>query len=209
MNPLRKKLLDMCASVKQRYIQSWLYLHCKRNADYVYQEILRRQFCQAENVIFESDVITHDPQCISIGEGSRLHHHVIITAWRHHFTGNGDAKLVIGAGADIGEYTHISARGHMHIGANLLTGRWVTITDNGHGNTEIENLQEAPIERKLFSKGDVLIGNNVWIGDKATILPGVSIGDGAIIAANSVVTKDVPAYCIAAGNPAKIIKQVK
>lgn len=53
----------------------------------------------------------------------------------------------------------------------------------------------------------MIIGNNVWIGDKATILPNVSIGNGAIIAANSVVTKDVPEYCIVAGNPAKIIKQ--
>lgn len=209
MNPIRKKILDLWVSVKQRYIQSWLYLHCNRNADYVRQEILRRQFRKAENVFFASDIITHDPHCISIGAGSRLHHHVIITAWQHHFTGDGDADLIIGKGADIGEYTHITARGHMQIGDNLLTGRWVTITDNGHGDTEISHMTEAPSIRQLYSKGDVFIGNNVWIGDKATILPGVTIGDGAIIAANSVVTKDVPSYCVAAGNPAKVIKQVK
>ena len=96
----------------------------------------------------------------------------------------------------------------MKIGKNLLTGRWVTITDNSHGNTDYESLVSPPSQRTIVSKGDVTIGDNVWIGDKATILPGVTIGDGVVVAANSVVTKDVPAYCVVAGNPAKIVKQV-
>ena len=58
------------------------------------------------------------------------------------------------------------------------------------------------------SKGEVEIGNNVWIGDKATILAGVVIGDNVIVAANSVVTKSVPSNTIVAGSPAKIIKQL-
>ncbi|MGK7955031.1 MAG: CatB-related O-acetyltransferase [Crocosphaera sp.] len=57
------------------------------------------------------------------------------------------------------------------------------------------------------SKGDTVIGNDVWLGYNSLILPGVKIGDGAIIAANSVVTKDVNAYTIMGGNPAKIIRQ--
>ena len=57
-----------------------------------------------------------------------------------------------------------------------------------------------------MSKGPITIGKNVWIGDKATILPGVTIGDGAVIAANAVVTKNVSAYNIVGGNPARIIK---
>ena len=65
---------------------------------------------------------------------------------------------------------------------------------------------QDPLKRPIVSKGPVRIGDNVWIGDKATILPNVSIGNGAIIAANAVVTKDVPPYSVAAGNPAKIIK---
>ena len=56
-------------------------------------------------------------------------------------------------------------------------------------------------------KGDTVIGNDVWIGKNVTILPGVHIGDGAIIGANSVVTKDIPAYHIAGGNPCKIIRK--
>ena len=56
-------------------------------------------------------------------------------------------------------------------------------------------------------KGDLVIGNDVWIGYKATIMAGVTIGDGAIIASNSVVTKDVEPYSIIGGNPAKLIRK--
>lgn len=206
MNPIRKKILDIYVSWQEWYESKWLFKHISRNRDYIYQEQLRRQFRKADDVYFESDIVTHDAHCISIGEGSRLHHHVIVTAWQTHFTGENDADLIISEGADIGEYTHITAIGHMKIGKNLLTGRWVTITDNSHGNTDYETLQQAPLGRRLSSKGNVSIGDNVWIGDKATILPGVNIGDGAVIAANSVVTKDVPAYSVVAGNPAKLIK---
>ena len=56
------------------------------------------------------------------------------------------------------------------------------------------------------SKGDTLIGNDVWIGYSATIMPGIRIGDGAIIATKSVVTRDVEAYTVVGGNPAKEIR---
>lgn len=89
---------------------------------------------------------------------------------------------------------------------NHCFGRWVTISDNDHGEVIREQLDTPPADRPLHVKGPVTIGSNVWIGDKATILSGVTIGDGAVIAANSVVTKDIPAYTVAAGNPAHVIK---
>ena len=57
-----------------------------------------------------------------------------------------------------------------------------------------------------LAKGDLVIGNDVWIGNGATLLPGVTVGNGAVIAANSVVTRDVPAYAVAGGNPARVIR---
>ncbi len=65
----------------------------------------------------------------------------------------------------------------------------------------------TPQNDDLPFKGDTVVGNDVWIGYKATIMPGVTVGDGAIIAAGSVVVNDVPAYSIVGGNPARIIKQ--
>lgn len=62
------------------------------------------------------------------------------------------------------------------------------------------------IEGHPASKGDIIVGNDVWIAHGAKILSGVTIGDGAIIAANSLVTKDIPPYAIAMGSPAKVVK---
>ena len=64
-----------------------------------------------------------------------------------------------------------------------------------------------PAENELPYKGDTVIGNDVWIGYDALIMPGVTIGDGAIIAARSVVTADIPPYAVVGGNPARIVRQ--
>lgn len=61
-------------------------------------------------------------------------------------------------------------------------------------------------KHEAFSKGDIIIEDDVWIGANVTILSGVRIGQGAVIAAGSIVTKDIPAYAVAAGNPATVIK---
>ena len=67
--------------------------------------------------------------------------------------------------------------------------------------------QAPPHLGQLPRKGDIMVGNDVWIGRESVILPGVHIGDGAIIAARSVVAKDVPAYTVAGGNPVRVLKQ--
>ena len=67
--------------------------------------------------------------------------------------------------------------------------------------------QPVPPLTEMPIKGDTIVGNDVWIGENATILPGVKIGDGAIIGMNSVVTKDVEPYTIVGGNPARVIRK--
>lgn len=118
-------------------------------------------------------------------------------------------KLTIGSNCNFGAYNHITCTNEVTIGNNVLTGKWVTISDNSHGTTDEESLKLPPVLRPIVSKGKVYIGNNVWIGDKATILAGVTIGDGAVIGANAVVTKDVPSLSVVVGNPAIIIRKVK
>ena len=72
--------------------------------------------------------------------------------------------------------------------------------------SEIQKKVAPSIKVAGKSKGDVRIGNAVWIGDSVIVLPGVNIGDGAVIGAGSVVTKDIPPFSIAVGNPCKVIK---
>ena len=145
------------------------------------------------------------PWCISIGDGTGFADDIYITAWDKSFQ-QITPELVIGRNCSFGAMNHITCCNKIVIGDNLLTGKWVTISDNNHGSTDKATLQMHPTERPVVSKGPVVIGNNVWIGDKATVLSGVSIGDGAVVAANAVVTKDVPAYSVVAGNPARIVK---
>lgn len=137
----------------------------------------------------------------------------VLEAWentenRNSRTGN-LPSVIIGDNVSLGEYCHITAIECVKIGNNLLTGRFVTITDNSHGLTDLESLKLPPLKRPIVSKGAVTIKDNVWIGDKVTILPNVTIGEGAVIAANSVVTKDVPPYSVVGGIPAKILHKNK
>lgn len=153
------------------------------------------------NSLVAKDVSILREENIHIGNNCSIQSHCTLET-------TGAGKIEIADGLSLGEYSHITSANEVTIGKNLLTGRFVLITDNSHGeNKSKAELNIAPLQRAVYSKGKVVIGDNVWIGDKATILAGVTIGNGAIIAANAVVTKDVPAYSIAAGVPAKIIKK--
>ena len=116
-------------------------------------------------------------------------------------------RIRIGRNCMLGDRNFITACNRIEIGDGVLTGEDVLISDNGHGDRQ-DIIQDdcAPKQRKLYSKGAIRIGNHVWIGEHAAILAGVTIGDGAVIGANAVVTHDVPSHSIAVGNPAKIIE---
>lgn len=145
---------------------------------------------------------------ISIGDYTCIQSHSVLGCWERYGEQRFSPSLTIGSHCSIGEYNHITACNKITIGDGLLTGRFVYIGDNAHGGLSLEEAAIPPVERKLQSKGEVVIGNNVWIGDKATILAGVHIGDNVIVAANAVVTKDVPSNTMAAGVPARIIKSL-
>lgn len=117
-------------------------------------------------------------------------------------------SIKIGDNVSIETDCHISAVNSVEIGDNVLIASFVFISDHSHGEATAKDLDFPPLQRKLYSKGPIKIGRNVWLGEKVTILGGVSIGESAIIGAGSVVTKNIPARCVAAGNPAKVIKQL-
>lgn len=144
---------------------------------------------------------------ICIGNRCVIGKHTTLSCW--HQIHNIVPDLVIGNSVSIGEGCHITCANKIVIEDNALLGKYITITDNSHGDSVIDQLSIAPIRRPLNSKGPVIIGENVWIGDKVTILPNVKVGHGAIIGANSVVSKDIPANCVAVGIPAQIIRRIQ
>ena len=147
----------------------------------------------------------HGSECITIEKKTVFGDYIYLTTWPNLVKEK--PSLVIGSYCNFGAFNHITCTNKMIVGNNVLTGKWVTISDNNHGDTSLEMLKMPPLKRPIVSKGPVVIEDDVWIGDKATILSGVHIGKGAVIAANAVVTKDVPAYSVVAGNPARIIKR--
>lgn len=145
---------------------------------------------------------------ISIGKNTTIHNSVILTAWDKYGEQTFIPSIKIGDNCNIGEHAHITACKEIIIGNNVLTGRRIYISDNAHGNSSKSEINIPPIQRPLHVKGSVIIEDNVWIGERVCILSGVHIGKGAIIAANAVVTHDVPAACVVGGVPAKIIKRM-
>ncbi|MCM0761205.1 MULTISPECIES: Vat family streptogramin A O-acetyltransferase [Sporomusa] len=117
---------------------------------------------------------------------------------QHHYEFLGD-KLIIGKFCAVAEGVTFIMNGANHrmdgittYPFNIFGGGWE---------------KAAPAVEQLPFKGDTVVGNDVWIGQKVTIMPGVKIGDGAIIAANATVTKNVEPYAIVGGNPARLIKK--
>jgi len=140
---------------------------------------------------------------IKIGNNVSIHRNTIIEC-----TGvirNLGEGLIIGNNVGIAQNCFIQVRGAVHIGNDVMFGPGVSIFSEEHG---FENPDKLMTEQPEIRKG-VSIGNNVWIGTRAVILDGVSIGDGSIIAAGSVVKSHVPPFSIVAGIPGKVIKSRK
>ncbi|MER0238598.1 CatB-related O-acetyltransferase [Fulvimarina sp. MAC8] len=125
--------------------------------------------------------------------------HFVENCVGHFYDFLGD-KLIIGKFCAIGSGVSFVMNGANH----AMTG-FSTYPFNIFGKGWEDGFDLSTITAGL--RGDTVIGNDVWIGEKAVIMPGVAIGDGAIVAAHSVVTKDMPPYAVSGGNPAKVIRQ--
>lgn len=112
--------------------------------------------------------------------------------------------LVIGDRCVIGIRCGITAHESIEIGDDVWFGQDVFVTDANHGMDD----PDTPIGRQLGDHRPVRIGDGSWIGHGAVVLPGVTIGRNAVIAAGAVVNQDVPAHCVAGGVPAKVIKRI-
>ena len=109
-------------------------------------------------------------------------------------------NITVGKNVFINACFHFQDQGGITLGDNCLVGHNVVFATLNHGF--------APEERQSMLPAPIVVGRNVWIGSNSTILQGVTIGDNSIIAAGSVVTKDVPANAIVAGVPARFIRSI-
>ncbi len=117
--------------------------------------------------------------------------------------------LIIGKNVEFNDYVHIVASEKVEIKDNVLLAGKIFISDLNHGSYGKAGLHDSPLtipNDRSLSSSPVLIEENVWIGEFVSVLPGVTIGKGSIIGTMSVVTNNIPAYCIAVGSPAKVIK---
>ena len=174
--------------------------------DILYSNWLCYSLRMSSTNFFGRKCLLHGNDCIRIGKNNKFGAGTMISAWKNP---QHRPLIQIGDNCNLGRYNHITCCNRVTIGSGVLTGMFVLISDNAHGETHcrhVEALMTPPEMRKLISQGEVIIEDNVWVGDKVAILPGVKIGKGAIIGANAVVTKDVPAYAVAVGNPARVIR---
>lgn len=164
------------------------------NPKSIYPNERIKQVCFIKNVIKNPNIIVGDYTYYDDKNGAEnFEDHVT-----HHYDFIGD-KLIIGKFCAIGRGVEFIMNGANHQ-INAITTYPFNIMSNGWDRVPML-LENLPI------KDDTIVGNDVWIGQNVTIMPGIKIGNGAIIAANSVITKDIPAYCIAGGNPIKIIRK--
>lgn len=120
------------------------------------------------------------------------------------FRGRFYAPVSIGDGVRIERNVIMVAHAGLTIGNHALIGEYTSIHDNDH----IIRPGDDPVGDRPLLAAPIVIGNNVWIGAKATITRGVTIGDNSVIGANAVVTRDIPPNSIAVGIPARVIRTI-
>lgn len=173
-----------------------------------------------KDVVIDIDAAFVNPEKIVLGDNSSIFKGVFMKSRTANDTG-----IVIGKGVKIHEYTYvddyggsiflddyagighhcvIGGHGGLHIGKYSMVAGLTYIVPANHGFTD----KTIPYVLQEETKKGIYIGDNVWIGARCVILDGVTIGNNSIIAAGSIVTKDIPANSLAMGSPAKVIRGI-
>ncbi len=161
-----------------------------------------------EGVALGKGVKIEHPECVSLGDRVHINDYcwLSIVDKNSEFSqsiSDGGPELTIGSGTYIGRFGTLACVNRIIIGDDVLISDRVFIGDAEHGFL----LTSVAIkEQKISSPGPVIIGDGTWVGIGVSILPNVKIGKNCVIGANSVVTRDIPDFCVAVGNPAKVVR---
>ncbi len=148
-----------------------------------------------DNVIFEQGVLVFHPESITIGNNVYIGHNTILKGYYKN-------EMLIGDHTWIGQGCFFHSAGGILIGKAVGIGPMVKILTSSHSEDELSKpVMSGELEFKA-----VKIEDGCDIGIDSVILPGISVGEGSIIGASSVVTRDVPSYCVVAGVPAQILR---
>lgn len=156
------------------------------------------------NSFFEKPKILDGAEYIVIKDNSSIGHSSWLGAFDKYLNQSFKPKIIISNNVRIGNYACITSINEILIKDGCLLSEYVYISDHYHGFDPILNL--SPMNQPLFSKGKVEIGEDTFIGYRATILSGVKLGKNCVVGSHSVVTKSFPDYSMIVGSPARLIK---
>lgn len=161
----------------------------------------RLAYC-GKNVQINAPKVFGHPELMSIGDntvvldGARFQSYPELV--------DDEPRILIGKNCFLGYRLCILAGANVTIGNDVLMASDITLCSHNHGMNPEDTV---PYMNQSLICEPINIGDNCWIGDKVIIVAGVTIGRGSVVGAGSVVTKNIPDYCIAVGNPARVIKQ--
>jgi len=179
------KMLDLRTTFETR-MRGYMYSIKKRNL--------------YKGLSVQSGVRMHNTECIKFGDNVSIGKYVDLFP----VGGKYESKIIIGNNVSIGDYNRFASCNCVEIEDDVLFAAYVHITDHSH---EFRDVDKPVIKQGIFSKGPVKIGKGTWLGYRSEVLSGVTIGEHCVIAAGAIVTKDIPAFSVAAGIPAKVIKK--
>lgn len=149
-----------------------------------------------EGTVLEEGVLVFHPENVSLGRGVYVGHQTMLKGYHR-------GALEVGDGTWIGQRCFLHAAGGIRIGRNVGIGPEVKILTSVHE----ESGRALPILHAPLRFAPVVVEDDADLGVGAILLPGVTVGRGAQIGAGAVVTRDVPAYAVAAGNPARVLRE--
>jgi acetyltransferase-like isoleucine patch superfamily enzyme len=188
--------------MRRKILQLWKKLNFRFNRFYTWMKISELGSV-GKGVRFDYPVRIENPGSITMGAGTILYPRAWLNPVTHWRGNDYNGKITLGERVMVGYGVQISAAQSIIIEDDVAMGAGVVIVDHIHDH----RYPGIPIiDAPLSIPEPVRIGKHSFLGVYALVGPGVQIGEHAVIAANAVVLKDVPAYCIAAGNPARIVR---